>query len=209
MAYTPRGSGGRPSSRGGSGGARGGGRSGGGGGGGGGNNALPAVIAGVVIVGLIGAFVAMSGGSKKAPPAPPPAAPPPVAAAPTGPKGPVLGPKPNLPADIVARAKALMPRIKAEAEKGAKLREQAMAAKKANDQDKWQSLLEEAREVYKTVRDEWISIEDEVAEYLSKHPSTGWDENMLMDAYLKVESRDVQRLIDEPLSGMAKTGRGH
>ncbi|MFM8980218.1 MAG: hypothetical protein ACKOSS_07130, partial [Planctomycetia bacterium] len=205
LAYSPRGSSGRPSSRGGSGGSRGGGRS----GGGGGNNALPAVIAGVVIVGLIGAFGAMSGGSKKAPPPAPPAAPPPVAAAPVGPKGPVLGPKPNLPADIVTRAKALMPRIKVEAEKGAKLREQAMAAKKANDQDKWQALLDEAREVYKTVRDEWISIEDEVSEFLSKHPSTGWDENMLMDAYLKVESREVQRLIDEPLSGMAKTGRGH
>jgi hypothetical protein len=116
---------------------------------------------------------------------------------------------PSLPAAIVSRAKALMPKIKAEAEKGAKLREQAMAAKKANDQEQWQQLLEEAREVYKTVRDEWIAIEDEVSEFLSKNPSTGWDENLLMDAYLKTESREVQRLIDEPLSGMAKTGRGH
>lgn len=203
MAYSPRGSGGRPSSRGAS---RGGARS---SGGGGGNNTMPAVIAGVVIVGLIAGFVAMSGGSKAPPTAPPPAAPPPAAPVAAAPKGPVLGPKPSLPAGIVSRAKALMPKIKAEAEKGAKLREQAMAAKKANDPQQWQSLMEEAREVYKTVRDEWIAIEDEVSEFLSKNPSTGWDENMLMDAYLKVESREVQRLIDEPLSGMAKTGRGH
>lgn len=121
----------------------------------------------------------------------------------------MLGPKPNLPSTIVSRAKALMPKIKAEAEKGSKLREQAMAAKKANDTQQWQALMEEAREVYKTVRDEWIAIEDEVSEFLTRNPSTGWDENMLMDAYLKVESREVQRLIDEPLSGMAKTGRGH
>jgi hypothetical protein len=32
---------------------------------------------------------------------------------------------------------------------------------------------------------------------------------MLMDAFLKAESRKVQQLIDEPLSGMAKSGRGH
>lgn len=202
MAYSSRGTGGRSSSRGS--GARS-----GGGGGGGGNNAMPAVIAGVVIVGLIGLFAVMGGGSKAPPPAPPPAAAPPPAPVASGPKGPVLGPKPNLPSTIVSRAKALMPKIKAEAEKGSKLREQAMAAKKANDTQQWQALMEEAREVYKTVRDEWIAIEDEVSEFLTRNPSTGWDENMLMDAYLKVESREVQRLIDEPLSGMAKTGRGH
>lgn len=200
MAYSSRGTGGRSSSRGS--GAR-------SGGGGGGNNAMPAVIAGVVIVGLIGLFAVMGGGSKAPPPAPPPAAAPPPAPVASGPKGPVLGPKPNLPSTIVSRAKALMPKIKAEAEKGSKLREQAMAAKKANDTQQWQALMEEAREVYKTVRDEWIAIEDEVSEFLTRNPSTGWDENMLMDAYLKVESREVQRLIDEPLSGMAKTGRGH
>lgn len=200
MAYSSRGTGGRSSSRGS--GAR-------SGGGGGGNNAMPAVIAGVVIVGLIGLFAVMGGGSKAPPPAPPPAAAPPPAPVASGPKGPVLGPKPNLPSTIVSRAKALMPKIKAEAEKGSKLRDQAMAAKKANDTQQWQALMEEAREVYKTVRDEWIAIEDEVSEFLTRNPSTGWDENMLMDAYLKVESREVQRLIDEPLSGMAKTGRGH
>jgi len=200
MAYSSRGTGGRSSSRGS--GAR-------SGGGGGGNNAMPAVIAGVVIVGLIGLFAVMGGGSKAPPPAPPPAAAPPPAPVASGPKVPVLGPKPNLPSTIVSRAKALMPKIKAEAEKGSKLREQAMAAKKANDTQQWQALMEEAREVYKTVRDEWIAIEDEVSEFLTRNPSTGWDENMLMDAYLKVESREVQRLIDEPLSGMAKTGRGH
>lgn len=200
MAYSSRGTGGRSSSRGS--GAR-------SGGGGGGNSAMPAVIAGVVIVGLIGLFAMMGGGGKAPPPAPPPAAAPPAAPVASGPKGPVLGPKPNLPSTIVSRAKALMPKIKAEAEKGSKLREQAMAAKKANDTQQWQALMEEAREVYKTVRDEWIAIEDEVSEFLTRNPSTGWDENMLMDAYLKVESRDVQRLIDEPLSGMAKTGRGH
>lgn len=202
MAYSSRGTGGRSSSRGS--GARS-----GGGGGGGGNNAMPAVIAGVVIVGLIGLFAVMGGGSKAPPPAPPPAAAPPPAPVASGPKGPVLGPKPNLPSTIVSRAKALMPKIKAEAEKGSRLRDQAMAAKKANDTQQWQALMEEAREVYKTVRDEWIAIEDEVSEFLTRNPSTGWDENMLMDAYLKVESREVQRLIDEPLSGMAKTGRGH
>ncbi|MFM8385275.1 MAG: hypothetical protein ACKOCB_00440 [Planctomycetia bacterium] len=200
MAYSSRGTGGRSSSRGS--GAR-------SGGGGGGNNAMPAVIAGVVIVGLIGLFAVMGGGSKAPPPAPPPAAAPPPAPVASGPKGPVLGPKPNLPSTIVSRAKALMPKIKAEAEKGSRLRDQAMAAKKANDTQQWQALMEEAREVYKTVRDEWIAIEDEVSEFLTRNPSTGWDENMLMDAYLKVESREVQRLIDEPLSGMAKTGRGH
>jgi hypothetical protein len=170
---------------------------------------MPAVIAGIVVVAVVGIAVVMMGGKKDKPQAePPPAAPPPVAA-PQAPKGPVLGPRPNLPASIVAKAKSLIPKIKTASEQGGKLREQAMEAKKANDQEQWQALLEEAREVYKTARDEWIEVEDELAEFLSKNPSQGWDENMLMDAFLKMESREVQRLIDEPLSGLAKTGRGH
>ena len=171
---------------------------------------MPAVIAGVVVVAVVGVAVLMMGGKddKPKPQDPVPVAPAPVAA-PQGPKAPVLGPRPNLPASIVAKAKSLMPNIKAASEAGGKLREQAMAAKKTNDQEQWQALLEEAREVYKTARDEWIEVEDELAEFLAKNPSQGWDENMLMDAFLKVESRDVQRLIDEPLSGLAKTGRGH
>jgi len=171
---------------------------------------MPAIIAGAVVLAVVVIAVVVMGGKKDKPaptlPTPAPAAAP---TPPPGPPPPVLGPRPNLPSDIVARAKALMPKIKAASDEGKRLSEEAIKAKQANDQDAWQAKNEEAREVFKTARDEWLEIEDQLATYLERNPSKGWDENMLMDAFLKAESREVQRLIDEPLSVLAKTGRGH
>lgn len=202
MAYSPRTSGGRPSSRLG-------GRSGySAPRGGGGNNAAPAIIAGVAIVLLlVVAFLVLG---KKDKPAAAPVEPIPVTQAPTPAavkKEPVLGPRPNLPADIVTRAKALMPRVRTASEEGKRLANEAFAAKDANDQDKWQALLEEARDVLNEAHDGWNEIENEVIDFLAQHPSQGWDDNMLIDAFLKSESSEVQRLIDEPLSRIKKQSR--
>ncbi len=204
MAYSSRGAGGRSTSRGGGRSSYSAPR------GGGGNNAMPAVIAGVVILVVVVVAVVVLGGKKSKPAELPPAPPPVVQPAPVViKKGPELGPRPNLPADIIARAKAMMPRIETASAEGKRLGDEAVKAKQGGDQETWQAKLEEAREVFKSARDEWISIEDELATFLERNPSQGWDENMLMDAFLKGESRKVQQLIDEPLSGMAKSGRGH
>jgi hypothetical protein len=203
MAYSSRGSsgrgaGGRSSSRGG--GSR------YGGGGGGKNSPMPMVLAGVGLIGVIALVVVMT---KKSPPkepeAPPPAATP-AAAAPVKPKEPELGPKPALPPEIITRAKSLMPRVKEASAKGKKFYDDALAAKAAGDDDKWQQLMADGREVLGLVRDEWNEIEDQVETYLKGHPSKGWDYQMVIDSYLRAESGSIQRDIDEPMSKMKKTG---
>jgi len=177
--------------------------------GGGGNSAVPAVIAGVVILVVVVLAVVVLGKKDKPAPKPPPPPPTEQPAPVVVKKGPELGPRPNLPSDIIARAKAMMPRIRTASQQGTKLGDEAVKAKQAGDQDAWQTKLEEARMILKSGRDEWRAIEDEVAEFLDNNPSKGWDQDMLMDSFLKSESGEVGRLIDEPLSGMAKSGRGH
>lgn len=202
MAYSSRASGGRSSSRGGGsryGGSR-------GGGGGGQNNPLPMVLAGVGVLAVIGLVVVMTKKSPAKEPSAPPPAQAPAAATPVKPKEPELGPKPVLPNDIINRAKALTPRLKEASTKGKKLYDEALAAKAAGDDDQWQALMAEGREVLGLVRDEWNEIEDQVESYLKAHPSKGWDYQMVIDAYLRVESGVVQREIDEPMSKMKKTG---
>lgn len=203
MAYSSRGAGGRSTSRGGGRSSYAAPR------GGGGNNAMPAVIAGVVILVVVVLAVVLLG--KKGKPATTRPAPPPIEqpAPVVVKKGPALGPRPNLPADIIARAKAMMPRIRIASQQGTKLGEEAVKAKQAGDQDAWQAKLEEARMILKSGRDEWRAVEDEVAEFLENNPSKGWEQDMLIDSFLKSESGEVGRLIDEPLAGMAKSGRGH
>ena len=187
---------------------------GGGGGGGGGNNAnmVAVVVAVVVLAAVVGIVVVMS--KKDKPKDVPVAAPPPIVQ-PTGPKPPEppkKAPLPQLPADIVARAKALVPEIKSVSAEGTALYAEALKAKDAGDADTWQAKMEEAREKMKITRDKWIVIEEEVQTIVDKAlPLQGWTDatatDGLFDAYLKEESRLMRTLIDEPLSKMAKTGR--
>jgi hypothetical protein len=189
----------RPAGRSSSGGSR---------GGGGGNNMMPIVIAGVAVVGVIVIAVALSGGKKEAPKADPvPAATAPVAAPPSGPPKPVLGPRPNLPATVVAKAKAIMPAVREASAQGKKLADEAHAAKESGDQQKWQDLLDEARDAFDKGQHAWNEVEDQVISFLDANPSQGWDANMLIDSFLKQESSEVQRLIDEPLSRIKKQSR--
>jgi hypothetical protein len=201
MAYSSRGSsgrgaGGRSSSRGG--GSR--------HGGGGKNSPMPIVLAGLGLIAVIALVVVMT---RKSPPKEPeavPAAAAPAAAAPVRPKEPELGPKPALPTEFVNRAKALMPRVKEASAKGKKFYDEALAARAAGDDDKWQQLMAEGREALGIVLDDWNQIEEDVETWLKSHPSKGWDYQMVIDAYLRAESGAIQRDIDEPMSKMKKTG---
>jgi hypothetical protein len=211
MAYSSRGSSSsgsrsRPSS-----GARYGG--GGGGGGGGSNNAVAIVIAVVVLAAVVGVMFILN---KKDKPKPPPpstnSSVPQTPVGPVKPEPPKKAPLPQLPADVVARAKNLIPEVKSVNEKGTALFNEALKAKDAGDADTWQAKMEEARELMKIARDKWIVIEEEVQTIASRAmPLQGWTEDTatdgLFDAYLKEESRLVRTLIDEPLSRMAKAGR--
>lgn len=216
MAPSPRSYGSRPSSsssrpgagrassgRGGGGGSR--------GGGGKGGNPAAVVIAIVAVVLVIGIVVLLSRRDKKVegPPAPPPTASPAPIAGAAKPKEPELGPKPVLPKELIAKAQGLMTVFKEASDKGKALHEKAMEAKRAGDDQAWQDQMEQGREVMKQARDRWIEIEEEVVNFLDRNPSKGWTPDMVMDTYFKNESRTVQELLDKPLSGMAKTGRGH
>jgi hypothetical protein len=171
------------------------------------------VIAVVVLAAVVGLFVMFS---KKDKPKEEPYAPStPVVQAPVGPKPPEppkKAPLPQLPAELVARAKALVPEFKDVSAKGTALYAEAIKAKDAGDADTWQAKMEEAREMMKITRDKWIAIEEEVQALVDRAmPLQGWTEatatDGLFDAYLKEESRLERSLIDEPLSKMTKTGR--
>lgn len=208
MATPSRASGGRSSSRGGRPAA---GRS-GGGGGGKGNNAMPVAIAVGAVVLVIVLVVVMSGGKK--PSLPPPGPAPAPVAAPADPnagkpKVPERGPQPQLPQSLIQRARALVSTFEEASKKGTDLHKQAMEAKEKGDDAAWQSLMEEARGVLKDARDEWSAIEEEVQSLLDAKPSRGWGVDEVMDVYFRVESSKVSSLLDKPLSGMVKTGRGH
>lgn len=214
MAPSPRSYGSRPSSsssrpgagRASSGRGSGGSRAGGGKGG----NPAAVIVAIVAVVLVIGIVVLLSRKEKpvQGPPPAPTAAPAPTAGA-TKPKEPELGPKPVLPKELIAKAQGLMTVFKEASDKGKALHEKAMEAKRAGDDQGWQDQMEQGREVMKQARDRWIEIEEEVVNFLDRNPSKGWTPDMVMDAYFKGESRTVQELLDKPLSGMAKTGRGH
>lgn len=214
MAPSPRPSGGRSSSsssrpgagRASSGRGSGGSRAGGGKGG----NPAAVIVAIVAVVLVIGIVVLLSRKEKpvQGPPPAPTAAPAPTPGA-AKPKEPELGPKPVLPKELIAKAQGLMTVFKEASDKGKALHEKAMEAKRAGDDQAWQDQMEQGREVMKQARDRWIEIEEEVVNFLDRNPSKGWTPDMVMDAYFKGESRTVQELLDKPLSGMAKTGRGH
>lgn len=187
---------------------------GGAGGGRGSNNAVAVVVAVVVLAAVVGLFVMLG---KKDKPKEEAAATSttPVTQVPTGPKPPEppkKAPLPQLPADLVARAKALIPEFKEVSAKGTVLYNDALKAKDAGDSDTWQAKMEEAREMMKIARDKWIVIEEEVQAIVERAlPLQGWTEatatDGLFDAYLREEARQVRTLIDDPLSRMAKAGR--
>lgn len=207
MAYSSRASGGRSSSRGG--GRPSSGRS--GGGGSKPSNPMPVIIAIAAVVLVIGIVVVMTSGK---PPVAPPATPPPPTAAPADagagkPKPPERGPTPVLPQSLVSKARGLVSLFEEANTKGTALHKQAMEARAKGDDTAWQDLMEQARGVLKDARDQWGAIEEEVQAVLDAKPSKGWGVDEVMDVYFKAESSKVQSLLDKPLSGMAKTGRGH
>lgn len=167
---------------------------------------MPAVLAGVGLLAVIGLVVVMTKKDPPKEPAAPAASAPSSAVKPTKPKEPELGPKPNLPTEIINRAKALMPRVKVASDKGKQLYDDALGARAGGDDDQWQALMAEGREVLGIVRDEWNEIEDQVETWLKSNPSKGWDYQMVIDSHLRAESGAVQRQIDEPMSKMKKTG---
>lgn len=184
------------------------------GGGGGGNPAgvLVAIAALVVVIVLVW-LVVKKGDKPKPAPIVPTVAQPEQPATPVVPKGPEKEPLPTLSAELVARAKALIPEFKVANEKGTALYNEAMKARQAGDQDTWQAKMEEGREILKDARDKWIVIEAEVQDLIDRKTPKGWtaDEavHALFDRYLGSESSQERTLIDEPLSRMAKTGRSH
>lgn len=185
----------------------------GGGGGGRANNAVAVVIAVGVLVVVVAAFVFLK--KKDKAPEPPPAVDTPVIAPPTGPVKPApprKAPLPQLPAELVSRAKALLPELKDANVKGTALFNEALKAKDANDADTWQLKMEQAREIMKGARDKWVLIEEEVQLIVDRAGKLeGWTDASahegLFDMYLKEESRLERSLIDEPLSRMSKSGR--
>jgi hypothetical protein len=135
---------------------------------------MPAIIAGVVVLVVVVVAVVVLGGKKTKPTALPPPPPPVVQPAPVVvKKGPELGPRPNLPADIVARAKAMMPRIEAASTEGKRLGDEAVKAKKDGDQDAWRT--DEARGVQERARR--VDLDRGRAGHVPRaQPQRGWDE---------------------------------
>lgn len=121
----------------------------------------PTIAAAGVVVGVIVLAIALfSGGGKKpsAPPSPPPMAPAPVPPRAEAPVVPSKPPPPALSDAIRKEAGDLTTKAKDLASQGEKIYEEAMAAKRAGDEETWQAKLEEASVPYYEIQDLWNEL---------------------------------------------------